>query len=105
MMWAAVRWGALRKPNGSDGWLRDSWRVLLFTLIAAPFVIPPAIVISIALLLFLVFEFILWLPLKLAQMARIRLGKPVAKTDVKDVNLPRLGRRPRSTEGECQDTR
>ena len=31
IMWAAVRWGALFKPGGRKGWLRESPRVVLVT--------------------------------------------------------------------------
>lgn len=53
-MWAAVRRGALIKPRGRKGWLREGWRVLLFTLVAVPFVLPPAVHILLALLAFYV---------------------------------------------------
>lgn len=48
MMWAAVRWPALLKPGGRTGWWKESWRVLLFTLLALPIVAPPAALILIA---------------------------------------------------------
>src|SRR5438105_569008 len=83
MMWSAVRWGALLKPGGRRGWLRESWRVLLFTAIAAPFVLPPALLVFISLLLFHVFELIVWVPLRVTRAVRLRAGK-----EAKRVNLP-----------------
>ncbi|MBA2624722.1 MAG: DUF1353 domain-containing protein [Acidimicrobiia bacterium] len=64
-MWTAVRWAALLKPRGREGWLDEFPRVLLTTLIAAPFVLPPAAVIVVALALFLVFELLVYVPLRL----------------------------------------
>ena len=70
MMWSAVRWGALLKPGGRRGWLRESWRVLLFTAIAAPFVLPPALLIFVTLLLFHLFELINWVLLRVARAVK-----------------------------------
>ncbi|HEY3142388.1 MAG TPA: DUF1353 domain-containing protein, partial [Acidimicrobiales bacterium] len=87
MMWAAVRWAALLKPGGTKGWWRESWRVLLVTVIAAPFVLPPALVIFLWLMLFWLFEAIVWVPLKLASLIKSR-GKEVPPS--KQVNAPSL---------------
>jgi hypothetical protein len=84
MMWAAVRWAALTKPRGMERWWRESWRVLLVTLVAAPFVIPPAVIIFASLAVFWVFEAIVWVPLKLASLVRSK----VAPRAVKEVNAP-----------------
>ena len=83
MMWSAVRWGALLKPGGRRRWLRESWRVLLFTVIAAPFVLPPALLVFVSLLLFHVFELIIWVPLRVTRAVKLRTGK-----EAKKVNLP-----------------
>ena len=86
IMWSAVRWGALMKPRGREGWLREAPRVLLMTLIAAPVVLPPAVVILAALFVFYVMERVVWVPLKLAEIARRKAGRPSRK----QVNAPRL---------------
>jgi hypothetical protein len=85
MMWAAVRWAAMTKPRGMEGWWRESWRVLLVTLIAAPFVIPPAVVIIACLAVFWVFEAVVWVPLRLASLVR---SKVTPREPVKEVNPP-----------------
>jgi hypothetical protein len=85
MMWTAVRWAALTKPQGMAGWWRESWRVLMVTLIAAPFVIPPAVVIFASLVLFWVLETILWVPLKLVSLIR---SKAAPREPLKEVNTP-----------------
>jgi hypothetical protein len=70
IMWAAVRWGALVKRGGRKGWWREGWRAVLVSLVAAPIVLPPAVLIVIALVLFYVFEMLSWLPLGVAGRAR-----------------------------------
>ena len=86
IMWAAVRWGALTKPRGREGWLGESWRVLLFTLLSLPFVAPPALLILVALAAFFVLELLLWVPIKLTELARRRAGRAPRK----QVNMPSL---------------
>lgn len=45
MMWAAVRWDSmLEKSGGREGWRRDAWPVLGFSVVALPFVALPVIV-------------------------------------------------------------
>jgi hypothetical protein len=83
LMWSAVRWAALLKPGGTKGWLTEAWRVLLLTVIAAPIVLPPALVILLALAWFYVVEWVLWLPLEVHK----RLTR---KPDPKKVNAPKL---------------
>jgi hypothetical protein len=85
MMWAAVRWAALTKPRGLEGWWRESWRVLLVTLIAAPFVIPPALIIFLSLLLFWALEAIVWVPLKFTSFLRHKI---TPQEPGKEVNPP-----------------
>lgn len=85
IMWAAVRWAALGKPRGLDGWWRESWRVLLVTVVAAPFVVPPGLLILLSLVLFWALEAVLWVPLKLAERVRRRSG-----ADAKEVVPPEL---------------
>lgn len=86
IMWAAVRWGALFKPGGRRGWWREAPRVLLVTVVAVPFVLPPAVVISVALAGFWVLEAVVWVPLKLAEAAKRRRGRAGGKR----VNPPHL---------------
>ncbi len=80
IMWAAVRWGALTKPDARKDWWKESWRVVLVTLVALPIVLPPAVLIVIALLLFYLLELLFWVPLRIAHAIRPR----------KNVNLPRF---------------
>jgi hypothetical protein len=87
IMWTAVRWAALTKPRGLVGWWRESWRVLLVTLIAAPFVIPPVVVILASLMLFWILEAIVWVPLKLTRLIR---SKVAPQEPAKEVNAPAL---------------
>lgn len=83
IMWAAVRWGALFKPGGRRGWWREAPRVLLVTLVASPFVLPPAVVVGVALAAFYMLEALFWLPLKVLEAVRAP-----DRTDAKQVNPP-----------------
>ena len=56
LMWAGVRWGALTEPRRRTGWLVSAPGVLAITLLAAPLVLPPALVIAPALVVFGVAE-------------------------------------------------
>jgi hypothetical protein len=85
IMWAAVRWGALTKPDGRRDWWKEAWRVVLVSLVALPIVAPAAAVIVITLPVFYFVELLTWLPLKIAHAVRIRSGKPA-----KIVNAPAL---------------
>lgn len=87
MMWAAVRWAALSRPGGTKGWLREAGRVVLITLMAAPLLLPPAVVVAAALTGFYLVELALFVPLKVNQIARQRVagGRPA-----KGVNPPTL---------------
>lgn len=89
IMWAAVRWGALLKPNGLRGWWREAPRVVVVTLIAVPLVLPPAVVILVSLVLFYLAEGIVWMFLELARLVRGLAGRPSRK----EVNPPRLSLR------------
>jgi len=86
IMWAAVRWGALTKRNGLRGWWKESWRVLPVTLLAFPFIVPPAVVVGVALLAFYFVEFLFWIPLKLSAVFRTKIGRPPRK----EVNRPTI---------------
>jgi|Tabmets5t2r1_1033131.scaffolds.fasta_scaffold20169_2 hypothetical protein len=86
MMWGAVRIGALVKPGGRKGWLRDSWRVIPLLLLALPIVGPPALVILVALTVFYLVELLVYVPLKLFGRKARAPQDPAAK----DVNAPEL---------------
>lgn len=83
IMWAAVRWGALAKPDGRKDWLKEAWRVFLITLLTLPIVAPAAIVILIALFVFYLVELVVWLPLKLVHRVKTSRGQAA-----KAVNMP-----------------
>ncbi|HEV2760640.1 MAG TPA: DUF1353 domain-containing protein [Acidimicrobiales bacterium] len=72
IMWGAVRWGALLKPGGRKGWLREFPRLALITAVALPIVLPPALVVAAALLLFFLVECAVWVPLKAAEVLKRR---------------------------------
>lgn len=82
IMWSAVRWAALTKPKGRQGFLRDLWRLLLASLIAAPFVLPAAAVILVSLAVFYVFERIVWVFLELSRRMRSTMGRPATPGEV-----------------------
>jgi Protein of unknown function (DUF1353) len=84
MMWAAVRWAALLKPDGRRGWWREAWRVLLITVVALPIAVPPAVVIGLTLGLFHVVELAVWALLKLTHRAQRHRGR----VPPKQVNRP-----------------
>lgn len=81
VMWTAVRWAALVKPGGRRRWFAEAHRVLLFSLIALPVVAPPAAVILVCLLLFWLWEALVWLALAAGRLVR---------TPEKDLNPPEL---------------
>jgi hypothetical protein len=54
LMWAGVRWGALTDERRRTGWLVSAPGVLAISVLAAPLVLPPAIAIVPALLVFAV---------------------------------------------------
>jgi hypothetical protein len=85
IMWGAVRWGALFKSGGRKGWLKEAPRVVLLTLLALPIVLPPAVVIAVALVLFYLLECVVWVPLKVNEIVKRRLS-----LDAKKVVAPRL---------------
>ena len=86
MMWGAVRIGALVKPGGRKGWLRDSWRVIPLLLLALPIVGPPALVILVALAVFYLVELLVYVPQKLFGRKARAAQDPAAK----EVNAPAL---------------
>lgn len=86
LMWGAVRIGALTKPGGRKGWLRDSWRVIPLLLLALPIVGPPALVILVALTVFYLVELLVYVPQKLFGRKARAPQDPAAK----EVNAPEL---------------
>jgi hypothetical protein len=86
IMWAAVRWGALLKPGGRRDWWREAWRVLLVSVVALPIVLPPALLVAVALGAFFVLEAVVWVLLKAGEQVKRAFGRPVPKR----VNPPHL---------------
>jgi hypothetical protein len=58
---------------------------VLLTLLALPIVLPPAVVIAVALVLFYLLECVVWVPLKINEIVKRRLSQ-----DAKKVVAPRL---------------
>lgn len=86
LMWTAVRWAALRKPGGTEGWSKEAWRVLLLSGVAIPIVVPPAAAILGSLGVFYLVEWVLWVPLQLNKLVRRLAGRPTRKA----VNPPEV---------------
>jgi hypothetical protein len=87
IMWAAVRLGALKKGGLTADWLKEVPRVLLVAIVVVPIVLPPALVVFVALIAFKLLEGIVWIPLKLGSKIGPRLGM---KRAPKKVNAPSL---------------
>jgi hypothetical protein len=87
IMWAAVRLGALKKGGFTADWWREFPRVLLVAIVVVPVVLPPALVVLIALIAFKILEGIVWIPLKLGSKIAPHLGM---KRPPKQVNPPSL---------------
>lgn len=52
LMWCGVRWGALGDPVRGKGWWVSAPGVLAVSLLAAPIVVPPAVLIAAALVVY-----------------------------------------------------
>jgi hypothetical protein len=90
IMWTAVRWAALKNLQAWRErrlFVADLPRMLLFTAVALPIVVPPAVVILGALVVWLVVEAVVWLPLKAGEQVQ-RLYFPDRSR--KQVNAPQL---------------
>jgi hypothetical protein len=85
LMWGAVRIGALVKPGGRRRWLRDSWLVIPLVVPALLIVGPPSILVLIALGIFYIIEFVVYLPLRFGQAFQRSRNRPA-----KEVNTPTL---------------
>jgi hypothetical protein len=75
IMWAAVRWAALFKPNGTRQWLSELPRLLLVSVPALALLLPPGLVVALALAVFYVIEFLLFVPLS-AGRRRKQVNRP-----------------------------
>jgi Protein of unknown function (DUF1353) len=58
LMWTGVRWGALADPVRRPGWPASAGGVLAISVLAAPLVVPPAVVILPGLLVYAVAEWV-----------------------------------------------
>jgi hypothetical protein len=52
LMWAGVRWGALADPERRPGWVFSAPGVLVISLLAAPLVLPPSLLVVPGLLVY-----------------------------------------------------
>ena len=87
IMWGAVRWAALMKSDGRVGWLRDAPRVALVTIVALPFVLPPALLVLVALGAFFLLELMLVVSLKVGRAFKAAVTK---KEPRKEIVVPRF---------------
>jgi Protein of unknown function (DUF1353) len=85
IMWTAVRWAALTKPDGRRGWWKDAPRVLLVTIVALPFALPPALVVLLGLAGFYVLEMLALVPLAIGRTFRRRVTKQEPR---KEISVP-----------------
>ena len=85
VMWTGVRWGALSTRAGRKDWWKDAWRVLPITFLVSFVLLPPALLIVLALLMWYVLESIAWVFLEIACRVRLVRGQTAKK-----VNRPRL---------------
>ena len=87
-MWAAVRWAALAKPGGRDGWGEQAWLVVLITLVAVPFMVNPVLTIASAMVKLYALEVVLWVPQRVhAGWIRARGGTPARHVVTPRFNL------------------
>ena len=86
VMWAAVRWGAVMKGGlRQGGWWIELPRVLLITFLVLPIVLPPAVLVGVGLVLFLLLEVVVWVLLWIGRAVRHLFQVPS-----KAVNAPSL---------------
>jgi hypothetical protein len=85
IMWTAVRWAALTKPDGRRGWLADAPRVLLVSIVALPFALPPALVVLLGLAGFYVLEMIALAGLAIGRSLRRAVTKQEPR---KELSMP-----------------
>ncbi|RBY82526.1 hypothetical protein DQ238_04380 [Geodermatophilus sp. TF02-6] len=58
LMWTGVRWGALASPLRRPGWAHSAPGVLAISVLAAPLVVPPALVIAPGLVVYMLAEWV-----------------------------------------------
>lgn len=81
LCWTAVRWGAPTRHNGHTGWWMDAPLILLWTILALPVVLPPALLVAVALLIVQAAELLTWLALKpFSHRKRVNAPKVTVKT-------------------------
>jgi hypothetical protein len=85
IMWTAVRWAALTKPDGRRGWWKDAPRVLLVTVVALPFALPPALVVLVGLAGFYLLEMLALVPLAIGRIFRRTVTKQEPR---KEISMP-----------------
>ncbi|HEY0636872.1 MAG TPA: DUF1353 domain-containing protein [Pseudonocardiaceae bacterium] len=85
IMWAAVRLGALTGAAGRRRWFGHAWQIVPVALLALPIVLPPAVLVVLALGVFHLVELAAWLLLLAGRLLRGALGE-----GGKRVNRPRL---------------
>jgi len=81
IMWSAVRWAALFKPDGRAEWIKELPRVLFFTAIGLLVVLPPILPILFSLLVFHIMEWIAWVPLKITNKVKTKVHKPATRVN------------------------
>jgi hypothetical protein len=64
LMWTGVRWGALTDPPRRAGWILSAPGVLVITALAAPVVVPPAVLVALALTVYGFVEGIVSAPIR-----------------------------------------
>lgn len=80
-MWAAVRLGSLTDRDGRPGWLRDSPRVLVVTVLALPVIALPTVTILVGLAVFAVLEYATW--------ALLLVGRRLNPANDREINRPK----------------
>ena len=84
IMWASVRLATVKKPGGRQDWLAASWPAILIAIPTLAVVLPPVLVILLALGVIYLIELLVWIPLQLTAAIKTRAGKPPRK----QVNVP-----------------
>lgn len=70
LMWVAVRWGGLFARGVKSEFHKDAWIVVPVSLAVSPLLLPPAVVIFCALLIWYVLEMLAWCALRLGRTFR-----------------------------------